>query len=170
MSGFAVTCGLYTWIPACIINYPRMPDIFVCKRLCGGESLCSKLRSLFLVSGSCFIQTSLQIVFFLLPILARNIPISYPEYARLQVRCWIQEIIQNAFLLIAPPFKDRFTLHNFCLNLSHATCLQLELYSVYTARNAQLATSLWRFWLCKSSTQLANVVVDATVLGKSCVV
>jgi hypothetical protein len=26
--------------------------------------------------------------------------------------------------------KDRFALHNFCLKLSHATCLQLDLYCV----------------------------------------
>jgi hypothetical protein len=30
----------------------------------------------------------------------------------------------------------RFTLHNFCLKLSHATCLQLELYCANQAHNS----------------------------------
>jgi hypothetical protein len=32
--------------------------------------------------------------------------------------------------------KDRFTSHNVCLKLSHATCLQLELYCVNQAHNS----------------------------------
>ena len=32
--------------------------------------------------------------------------------------------------------SDRFTLHNFCLKLSRATCLQLELYCVNQAYNS----------------------------------
>jgi hypothetical protein len=32
--------------------------------------------------------------------------------------------------------SGRFTLHNFCLKLSHATCLQLELYCVSQIHNA----------------------------------
>jgi hypothetical protein len=32
---------------------------------------------------------------------------------------------------------SRFTLHNFCLKLSHATCLQLELYCVNQAHNSR---------------------------------
>ena len=32
--------------------------------------------------------------------------------------------------------RDRFTLHNLCLKLSHATCLQLELYCVNQAHNS----------------------------------
>jgi hypothetical protein len=33
-------------------------------------------------------------------------------------------------------YKGQFTLHNFCLKLSHATCLQLELYCVNQAHNS----------------------------------
>ena len=32
--------------------------------------------------------------------------------------------------------EGRFTLDNFCLKLSHATCLQLDLYCVNQAHNA----------------------------------
>ena len=35
-----------------------------------------------------------------------------------------------------PVRKGPFTLHNFCLKLSHATCLQLELYCVNQAHNS----------------------------------
>ena len=34
----------------------------------------------------------------------------------------------------------RFTLHNFCLKLSHATCLQLEFYRVNQAHNSLTTT------------------------------
>jgi hypothetical protein len=38
--------------------------------------------------------------------------------------------------------KRRFTLHNFCLKLSHATCLQLELYCVNQAHNLPTLSAL----------------------------
>jgi hypothetical protein len=48
---------------------------------------------------------------------------SYPEFQH-------EFIHESALLYINSRDKGRFTLHNFCLKLSHATCLQLELYCV----------------------------------------
>ena len=43
-------------------------------------------------------------------------------------------IVKYLFQLIYT--KGRFTLHNVCLKLSHATCLQLELHCVNQAHNS----------------------------------
>ena len=45
-----------------------------------------------------------------------------------------------AFILLRHYRKGRFTLHNICLKLSHATCLQLELYCVTQAHNSPTTT------------------------------
>jgi hypothetical protein len=61
--------------------------------------------------------------------------------------------------------KGRFILHNFCLKLSHATCLQLELYCVNQAYNSSTATKASCVFDLHSTTQVVSRL-HATVLGK----
>ena len=57
--------------------------------------------------------------------------------------------------------KGRFTLHNFCLKLSHATCLQLELYCVNQAHNLRTNNAgelCSRLHACDYSETLCSVI------------
>ena len=75
------------------------------------------------------------------------------------------ELIKYSYLS-----SDRFTLHNFCLKLSHATCgLQYELYCVNQAHNS-LTTMKARCVLDLHSTTQVVSRLHATVLGRNCVV
>ena len=55
-----------------------------------------------------------------------NLPPLASYDARPAVRYWLADKKRRA----SASSKDRFTLHNICLQLSHAIRLQLELYSV----------------------------------------
>jgi hypothetical protein len=63
----------------------------------------------------------------------------------------------------------QFTLHNFCLKLSHATCLQLELYCVNQAHNSPTTTLTSCEQDLHSTTQVVSRL-HVTVLDKSCTV
>jgi hypothetical protein len=66
-------------------------------------------------------------------------------------------------------YKGRFSrLHSLCLKLSHATCLQLELYCVNQAQSLPTLSSVSCVLDLHSATQVVSRL-HATVLDKSCV-
>jgi hypothetical protein len=71
-------------------------------------------------------------------------------------------------------YKGRFTLHNFCLKLSHTTCLQLELDCVNQAHHSHVLRFSLMIELCHVSAwftqNLSCKQVACNSFRQSCVV